>query len=258
MKHLLSVKKGNSKVFFSYMRSKTKGREVVGTLKDQEGETAGDDQSKSALLNRYFSSVFTKTAQGDRLDLTPGEAVTEEGIIQNIYFDPPMVLNRLSKMKSNSSPGPDKIMPQVLQNMKEIIAYPLAVLFNKSVQQSDVPEEWKQANITPIFKKGKKSDPSNYRPVSLTSVVCKLLEGLIKDELVGHLEGHNLISPSQHGFRKKKSCVSNLLEYLDKVSELLYLGEPVDVVYLDFRKAFDLVSFPHLTHKLEGCGVRET
>ena len=148
------------------------------------------------------------------------------------------------------------MMPQILQNMKEIIAYPLAVIFNRSMQQSDVPAEWRQANITPIFKKGAKTDPSNYRPVSLTSVVCKLLEGLIKEQLVDHLEGNNLISKFQHGFRKNKSCVSNLFDYLDKVSEFLDLGEPVDVVYLDFRKVFDLVCHRHLVRKLEGCGVR--
>jgi hypothetical protein len=104
-----------------------------------------------------------------------------------------------------------------------------------------VPEDWKSANVTPIFKKGAKSEPGNYRPVSLTSICCKLLESILRDVLMDHLERNKLINQSQHGFMPKKSCGTNLLEFLETVTREVDEGRPVDVIFLDFAKAFDKV-----------------
>jgi len=106
-----------------------------------------------------------------------------------------------------------------------------------------IPEDWKLATVTPIFKKGNRNKAENYKPVSLTSVVCKLFESIIRDNLVYHLETNTLIKNSQHGFRKGRSCLANLLEFLDKVTGCVDSGENVDVVFLDFAKAFDKVPF---------------
>ena len=97
--------------------------------------------------------------------------------------------------------------------------------------------------ICPLFKKGKRDEAGNYRPVSLTSIVGKVLESLLKDELVRHLECNDILIPEQHSFRSGKSCVTNLLQYLNQVTDLIDNGEPVDIVFFDFKKAFDLV--PH-------------
>jgi len=113
-----------------------------------------------------------------------------------------------------------------------------------------VPDDWKRANVTPIFKKGSKADPGNYRPVSLTSVCCKMLESLIKDEMMSHLEKNNLITASQHGFFPGRSCTTNLLEFLEGVTAKIDEGKPVDVVFLDFAKAFDKVPKERLLEKL--------
>ena len=107
------------------------------------------------------------------------------------------------------------------------------------MQRELVPQEWKRANITPLFKKGSRSDPGNYRPVSLTSI----LEAIIKEKLLGRLTLHSLINASQHGFLPRKSCLTNLLEFLEYVTCAVDSGKPVDVIYLDFQKAFDKV--PH-------------
>ena len=112
-------------------------------------------------------------------------------------------------------------------------------IFKKSFDNGEIPDEWKLANVTAIFKKGTKSDPGNYRPVSLTSNVCKILERVFKDNIVIFLERNSCINNSQHGFRNKKSCLTNLLEFFEYVAEQLDSGEPVDVIYLDFQKAFD-------------------
>ena len=109
-----------------------------------------------------------------------------------------------------------------------------------------VPADWKDAGVTPLFKKGKKSEPKNYRPISLTSLVCKILESLIKDSIVCHLSKFSLIKDSQHGFTKNRSCLTNLLEFLEEVTSTLDTGKPVDIIYLDFAKAFDKVPYKRL------------
>jgi hypothetical protein len=118
-----------------------------------------------------------------------------------------------------------------------------------------MPEDWKRANITAIFKKGAKNNPGNYRPVSLTSQVGKLCEKIIKDEVVKHLESNKLITDSQHGFRNKKSCLTNLLEFCENIAGVIDDGDPIDIVYLDFQKAFDKVPHVRLLSKLKAHGV---
>ena len=122
-----------------------------------------------------------------------------------------MIAKKIKKMKDNKSPGVDGIPPKLLKESVDQISTPLAKWFNLSLEEGIVPSEWKEANITPLFKKGSRKKPENYRPVSLTSVVCKLLETLIRDHMVEFLVKHKLINTSQHGFLKARSCLTNLL-----------------------------------------------
>jgi len=94
---------------------------------------------------------------------------------------------------------------------KDEICYPLFIIFKKSLSETCIPEDWKSANITPIYKKGSRTLAENYRPVSLTSQTCKMFEAILRDALVEHLEKNALITDSQHGFRKGRSCLTNLL-----------------------------------------------
>ena len=115
-----------------------------------------------------------------------------------------MIAKKIKKMKDNKSPGVDGIPPKLLKEIVEQISTPLAKLFNLSLEEGIVPSEWKEANITPLFKKGSRNKPENYRPVSLTSVVCKLLETLIREHMVEFIVKHKLINTSQHGFLKAR------------------------------------------------------
>ena len=126
---------------------------------------------------------------------------------------------------------------------------PLKLIFQKSVAEGKIPEIWKTAHVSAIFKSGSKSKPENYRPISLTSVPGKLLERLIRDEIVEHMTANNLFAKSQHGFRAGKSCITQLLEFLEDVSTALDKGEDVDVIYIDFSKAFDRVPHKRLLNK---------
>ena len=124
-----------------------------------------------------------------------------------------------------------------------------------SLEKGIVPSEWKEINITPLFKKGSRNKPENYRPVSSTSVVCNLLETLIRDHMVEFLVKHKLINTSQHGFLKERSCLTNLLCFFEEISKWVDSGSPVDVIYLDFQKAFDKVPHQRLLLKLKAHGI---
>ena len=159
--------------------------------------------------------------------------------LRKTWISTEKVKKKIKELKPHGAAGPDGIRPRLLQECVEELAPVLAMIGRKSLDSGIVPEEWKKANVVPIFKKGKKSSPANYRPVSLTSVCCKIVESIIKDDLLQHLKSNKLIRSSQHGFTKNRSCTTHLLEFLESVTGEVDSGRSVDVVYLDFAKAFD-------------------
>ena len=124
-----------------------------------------------------------------------------------------------------------------------------------SLSGSIVPSHWLQAYITAIHKKGAKNLPENYRPVSMTSIVCKLMESIVRDNIVNHMTNNDLFSQTQHGFVPLRNCMTNLLICIENWTEYLENGHPVDVIYTDFAKAFDRVSHKRLLKKLENIGI---
>ena len=165
------------------------------------------------------------------------------------------VLKCLNKLKPSKSPGPDGLHPRVLKEAAEIIAKPLSIIFNKSIEQGTVPDDWKLAHVTALFKKGKATSPGNYRPVSLTSVVCKIMESILRDQIMQFLDDNTLLSEHQHGFRSGRSCVTQLIEVLDTWTSMIDEEGGVDVAYLDFSKAFDSVPHQRLLKKLKAHGI---
>ena len=151
--------------------------------------------------------------------------------------------------------GADELSPRLLKQIKEEIKTPILQIWKKSLDEGIIPRDWKLANVSPIHKKGSRNSAANYRPVSLTSQVCKLLESVVKDAIVSHLEENGLIYDSQHGFRRGKSCLSNIISYLDRATRLMDEGEQCDAVYLDFAKAFDKVPIERLLRKIECHGI---
>ena len=135
------------------------------------------------------------------------------------------------------------------------LAGPFKYLFDRTIREGKIPTEWKKAEVKPIFKKGDRGTPGNYRPVSLTSVVCKIFEGFIRDALGDHLLTNGILANDQFGFTKGRSCVTQLLVTINDWVESLENGEPVDAVYLDLQKAFDTVSHKHLIFKLQAYGI---
>ena len=159
-------------------------------------------------------------------------------------------------LKPSKSQGPDKFHPYFLKETKDQFKKSLCIIFKKSVQESKIPEIWKMANVAAIFKKGDKKLPENYRPISLTSVPGKILERIIRNEIVNHMTANNLFTTCQHGFIAGKSCSTKLLEYMEDITQALSNGNGVDIIYLDFQKAFDKVPHKRLLKKLHDYGIR--
>ena len=165
-----------------------------------------------------------------------------------------MVKQKLKKLEPNKTPGMDGIHPRVLCELKEEVAEPLADFMNKTLKKK-LPQKWKDTMLTPIYKQEAKSTAGNYRPVSLTSVVCKVTESIIRDQVMTHLVNNELFTSSQHGFVAGKSCTTQLTECIDLWTNIIEKGGYLDVVYLDFVKAFDKVAHNRLIRKLEAYGI---
>ena len=244
----------NPKKFYSYMKSKTSNKESVGPLKDDSGNEITEEIEMARTLNSFFGSVFTE----ENTENIPNPEPVHVGAgMTDVTFTTEKVKVKINKLKPFSAPGPDGITARTLITFVDELSLPLSLLFQKSYDTGETPSDWKKANVTPIFKKGKKCKASNYRPVSLTSIVCKLMESIIKDDMTEYLESNKIIKNSQHGFRKRRSCLSNLLEYLENLTKAVDSGQKIDMVYLDFSKAFDKVPIKRLLLKIRAAGINE-
>jgi len=169
---------------------------------------------------------------------------------------PTIVNDKLLKLNTQKSPGEDQIHPKVLKESAETLCEYLACLFSKSLATGRLPNDWKSAIVVPLHKKGSKKKTENYRPVSLTSIICKLFESIVRDHIVSHMNRHSLFIEHQHGFRAQRSCVTQLLEVVDEWSNVLDEGGCIDTIYLDFQKAFDTVPHERLINKMYSYGIR--
>ena len=250
-KRVASEAKSNPKAFFSYAKSKMKCKESISNLVTESG-TASTDEEKADVLNCFFASVFT-TERTDSFPNPPEYTISET--ISNLSVTEDDVRKELLKMDPSKAPGPDGIQPRLLSELAEELSEPLAIIFNASLSCGVVPVAWKKADITPIFKKGAKSDPSNYRPVSLTCVASKILEKFVRRAILQHLIKERVLSDAQHGFVPQKSCITNLLDTIDEWTDAIANNVAVDAIYTDFAKAFDTVPHKRLLMKLSCLGI---
>nr|VZI50499.1 unnamed protein product [Spirometra erinaceieuropaei] len=221
-------------------------------LKTDDGVELYKDDEKAEHLSRFFQSVFTREVA------VPTDHCNVDTVptIDSVVLTKPIVQQELLKLKEGTSPGPDEIPAKLLKELATELAEPLSVLFQASLDAGRLPPEWKTAWISPIHKNGSRASANNYRPVSLTSICCKVMKRIIKRELMRFLEQNHLLCDAQHGFRRGRSCLTNLLYRLEQWTHAIDEGNVVHVAYIDFKKAFDSVPHQRLLHKLSRIGVR--
>ena len=241
----------NPKPFWSYIKALRKDKGEIPSLKTREGILTATDADKSNALVNQFSSVFTK----ENLDNLP-ELHKEFPDMPQITFSKEGIAKLLKNVKPDKASGPDKIPAKFLKEAADDLAKMYQHLFYQSYSTGSLPSTWTHALVCPIYKKGQKSLPENYRPVSLTAIPCKLFEHIIVSKTWEHLNRHKIITCKQHGFRTGMSCETQLIEALNDWTSILNKGQSqVDVIVLDFSKAFDMVPHERLLLKLERYGI---
>ncbi len=251
--------KSNPKKFWAYVNNKTKMKDKIGELEiigmNGQQKIAVNDQDKAEALNSFFSSVFTREPDEEFEEMVLGKPVIQPMV--DIEISLQEVQEKLKKINVNKSSGPDEIHPRILYEVRNELAYPLVKLYNLSLKSEEIPRDWQSANITAVYKKGKKSLVSYYRPISLTCILCKIMESIIRDRVMAYFFDNGLFSDRQFGFLKGRSTVIQLLQILDHWTELLETGGRIDVIYTDLEKAFDKVPHQRLLSKLQTYGIHE-
>ena len=246
-----AASKLNPKRFWNYASARKPGRHSVTRLKDND-RIIDDPIEIANAVNRQFTSVFTPPDNAPLPDPPTYTIITPM---------PPITVNRvdvearLKKLNPNKSVGPDGVHPRLLKELHVELSGPLTHLFQKSLDEKCISQDWRMAHITPIHKGGSKEDASNYRPISVTSAVGKLLEAIVNTAILKHLTTNKLFSSCQHGFRSGRSVETNLIDSYNYITDLLDQGFPVDIILLDLAKAFDKVCHKRLRIKLQAIGV---
>ena len=243
----------NPKGVWNYMKATQKVRTKIPNLRNRDGTFTKSDEEVAETLNQPYFNVFTKENLNNIQDIPAKNLITEP--LGDIEIKQEEVEKLLKNLVSNKSPGVDGLHPKVLKEMAEEISSPITEIFKRSFNSGVLPRNWLQAVITPIFKKGDRTDPSNYRPVSLTSIICKILEIIIITHIIKHLKANDLSCKQQHGFQAGNSVTTNLLEAMNVWTEALMHNIPIDILYLDYAKAFDTVPHQRLIHQVESFGI---
>ena len=248
--------KRNPRAFYAYAKRQAKTFNGVGPFLKQNGEPI--EESEAEALKIQYEKVFSSPKEEAKIE-NPKEyfADTEsDNNIKNINFSYQDIRDAIEELSPRAAAGPDGVPAILMKKCKDAISIPLEMIWTKSFETGEIPEIFKLAHVIPLHKPGlHRSSPSSYRPVSLTSHLVKTFERVVKKNLQNHLEVLMKINDAQHGFRSKRSCLSQLLQHHDNILKGLEEGSNVDTVYLDFSKAFDKVDKGVLCQKMKKMGI---
>ena len=251
---IFSEDSGNIKMW-SYIKSKRQENIGISDLKDENSILTNNPSKKAELLHKHFDSVFSEPLPKIKAKLDEKDRLPDMSPIKINYFG---ILKLLQNINPHKATGPDQIPGRFLKLCSKDMSFIFEVLFQASLDQGVVPSAWKEANVMPLFKKGDRSLPENHRPISLTSVSSKLLEHVVHSNIMSHFDKYNVLDNAQHGFRKNRSCVSQLIITLNDFANSLKNSQQIDAVLLDFSKAFDKVDHEGLILKLNHLGIRNS
>jgi len=220
----------------------------------KHGQLYSDPRSKAKILQEQFCSVFTQDKDSPDRNRKPNSP--ELPCIGPLDIRLEGVRKLLLEINLSKAAGPDEVAGRLLKELAEELAPFVTCLFNKSITSSDIPSEWKSQWVSPVYKKGAKSEAANYRPVSLTCILSKLMEHVLCTHIRAHLDNHSVLSCFQHGFRSRHSCDTQLLLTTHDLQSLYDKKLQTDIAILDFSKAFDVVPHQRLLNKMENYGIK--
>ena len=249
----VSVIKENPKYFYSYARSKSKTRAVIGPL-ERDGHLIGDPEGMAQMLQDQYVRAFSNPKFTSVRDIL-NQGMIESSGLNTVNFTRFDVEKAMSELSPSAASGPDGVPSVLLSRCRKPLSRAIYSLWCESLKIGIIPGQLKEATITPIYKGDGKGHPKNYRPVSLTSHIIKIFERIVAKTIVEYLEENNKMNPHQHGFRKNRSCFTQLVQHYYSVLRMIEGGQRADVVYLDFAKAFDKVDHGVLLNKLVQLGV---
>ena len=242
--------KENPKFLHAYIRGKKTAQSSVCPLRLADGKL----NSEARVMNECFASAFCSVYNSE---VPPNQEPHQRypGHIDPLDITVQKVETMLRETDVNTAMGPDNIHPKVLKMCAQELAHPLYQIFVQSLQEGSLPDAWKKSVVVPIFKKGSRFDPFNYRPVSITSVPCKKMEKIIVESMQKYLETNAIMSSHQFGFRSGRSTMEQLLLVYEHVAEYVDKGNVMDVILFDYSKAFDVVCHQVLLRKLSCIGI---
>ena len=205
------------------------------------------------LLQDQYASVFSNPHSSDKRTHAPDQIF--DAPLSDFNFSSTDIEEAIDEMDQYAACGDQDVPAKVLKECKSTLSYPIALIWKESLVKGSIPSCYKSQLITPVHKKGSKALPANYRPVSLTSHIIKIFERVMRTKIVHHLESNKLLCKHQHGFRKGRSCLTQLLKHVDNILQNLLNDADTDVIYLDFAKAFGKVDHQILLAKVKSYGI---
>ncbi|MEG0836140.1 MAG: reverse transcriptase family protein, partial [Christensenellaceae bacterium] len=242
------------KGLYRFVNKRMKCNTEIPTLLGPNGSVIKSNSEKADIFATIFQSNFSNIASTNAANVASISNRTDVSM-NDIEFDVSKIGKKLEALPMKNSNTPDFLPHFLLKKVGWAIASPVATIFRQSLDDGCLPDLWKQSFVVPIFKKGDKNTPENYRPISLTCLLCRVMEGFICEGLIEHLLEQNLLNDNQFGFLPMRSTSTQLLTCINDWFDSLQNGKFTDCIYIDFAKAFDSVPHTLLMRKLGAYGI---